>query len=164
MTGAVATRRPRGLIRWWLRSPLALYRLHIGRFALGELLLYLYGKPHVRVAHRGRRSGQVREVVLEVLDTDKETGEIPVAAMWGPDSDWYQNLRAAEAVEVEIRGRRFAPLQRFLEPVEAQGVLDRYRRRHPVWSRMGGLLIRRPMNAEAMPMVGFRPATRATSR
>lgn len=61
-----------------------MYRLHIGRFALGELFFYLYGKPHIRIAHVGRRSGQVRQVVLEVLETDKDTSELRVVAMWGP--------------------------------------------------------------------------------
>lgn len=154
----VPTRRPSTVVRWVLRAPLVLYRVHVGRFALGELVLWVYGRPHARVVHVGRRTGQRREVVLEVLERDAATDELLFAAMWGPGSDWYRNVGATPAVEVEIAGRRFRPEQRLLADDEAQAVLDRYRARHRVWAAMMRAWIGRPMTAAAMPVIGLRPA------
>lgn len=161
MRGAVAmsvapSKRVRGLLRLWMRAPLWLYRVRIRGYALGELLLWAFGHPHIRVAHRGRRTGLTRQVVLEVIHYDAKSKEWFVAAVWGPESDWYRNLRAADALEVETAGRRFVPEQRMVGPHEAQQLLDDYQRRNPIWSRIGKLLIRRPLEAAAMPIVGFR--------
>jgi deazaflavin-dependent oxidoreductase (nitroreductase family) len=150
-----ATRRPNRLHRWWLRAPLALYRFRVGRVAVGELALWVYGHPHVRVVHRGRRSGQRREVVLEVLEIDDVSGELFVAAMWGPGSDWYRNLEASPALEVEFRGQRFTPTQRLLPESDGQEVLDRYRARHRIWSTLMRRFINRPFTASSMPVVAL---------
>jgi deazaflavin-dependent oxidoreductase (nitroreductase family) len=139
-----------------MRAPVALYRIRIGRYALGELLLWVFGHPHIRVSHVGRRTGKTRQVLLEVIHHDSRSGERFVAAMWGPESDWYRNLCVADAIEVETAGRRFAPIQRMVGLQEAQERLDGYQRRNPVWSRICKMFIRRPFKAEAMPIVGFR--------
>jgi deazaflavin-dependent oxidoreductase (nitroreductase family) len=158
---ADGTRRPNPVWRWWLRAPLALYRIRIGRFALGELALWLYGHPHVRIAHRGRRTGQLRQVVLEVLEVDATAGEFYVSTMWGPGSDWYRNLQAAPAIEVELRGERLTPSHRFLSSQEGDAVLNRYRRRHRVWAAILRRMIGRPITAVSMPVVAFRYTMRS---
>jgi deazaflavin-dependent oxidoreductase (nitroreductase family) len=138
-----------------MRAPLVLYRIRVGRYAVGELFLWLFGHPHIRIAHVGRITGIKRQVVLELIHHDARSGERFVAAMWGPDSDWYRNLCATDAIEVETAGRRFAPLQRMVGVEETQDLLDDYQRRNPLWSRICKLFIRRPFTAEAMPMVAF---------
>ena len=162
---AAPTRRPSKWLRWWLRAPLLLYRVRLGRFSVGEYVLWLYGHPHIRVVHVGRRSGRQRQVVLEVIDFDADTDEYRVAAMWGPESDWYRNLRQCPTPEVEVRGRRFCPEQRFLSTDESQKVLDRYQARHWIWAWLGRAMIKRPSTGVAMPVVGFRrPPVRPSQR
>src|SRR3954447_4217970 len=79
---------PRGIGRFFVRSPLPLYRFRIRGWALGELLLWaLYWRQHIRIAHVGRRSGKLRQTVLEVIRHDPDAGEWIVAAMFGPRSD-----------------------------------------------------------------------------
>jgi deazaflavin-dependent oxidoreductase (nitroreductase family) len=125
-------------------APLILYRIGLGR---------LLGKGHIRLTHRGRKSGLPREVFLEVLT--KSEDEWFVAAVWGPNSDWYQNLLVGPAIEIQAGAARFTPVHRFVPPSEGQPLLDRYRSRHPRRVRVRQGYIGRPLNAESTPVVAF---------
>lgn len=154
-------RRLRGWQRWLFHAPTRLYEKNLG---------WLLGRRFVCFTHRGRHSGRTYRTVVEVVDLDARTGEIVVASGFGPEADWYRNLRARPALEVQIARRRFVPEQRLLTPEEAEVALQHYRRRHPVAVRFLGRSLGRlndvavdgspaslRLLAERMPMVGFRP-------
>jgi deazaflavin-dependent oxidoreductase (nitroreductase family) len=83
---------------------------------LGHRLLY--------IAHRGRRTGARREVVVETVRYDPAAPEAVVVAAWGGAPDWYRNLRTAPAVEVRLGGRRWvAPEHRHLDAAEVYRTL-----------------------------------------
>lgn len=126
-------RKPTGLLRALLRTPIWLYRLGLGRLA-GRRLVY--------IAHVGRRTGARREVVVETARFDPATPEAVVVAAWGPGPDWYRNLKAAPAIEVRIGGQRWPrPRHRFLDTAETRQTLLAYRRAHPhAWKRLAPLL------------------------
>jgi deazaflavin-dependent oxidoreductase (nitroreductase family) len=130
---AITDRKPRGLLRLFLRAPIWLYRANLGRLTANRLL-YL--------AHRGRKSGARREVVVEVVSHDPAKPEAVVIAAWGKDPDWYKNLRAAPAIEVRLgRHRWVAPEHRFLDGAETRATLLAYQRAHPrAWRRIAPLL------------------------
>jgi deazaflavin-dependent oxidoreductase (nitroreductase family) len=119
-------RKPTGLLRLLLRAPIWLYRAGLGRL-FGHRLLYL--------AHRGRRTGARREVVVEIVRYDSHVPEAVVVAAWGKNPDWYRNLLAGPALEVRLGGQRWlAPEHRSLDVDEVLDVLLSYRREHPhVW-------------------------------
>jgi hypothetical protein len=93
-----------------------------------------------------------------------------VAAGYGPRADWYQNLMAARAVEVQTDRSRFVPVQRQLSTDEAALVFADYERRHPRLARLipmvfsiaydGSPAARRAL-AIRMPMIAFRPQASA---
>ena len=58
----LASKPPRGLLRFLLRLPIWLYQLHLG-FLLGHRFLLL--------THTGRRSGLLRRTVVEVVSYDR---------------------------------------------------------------------------------------------
>jgi deazaflavin-dependent oxidoreductase (nitroreductase family) len=119
----ITDRKPTGLLRWALRLPIGLFRARLG-VLLGHRLAY--------IAHRGRRSGLRREVVVEVVHYDRAIPEFTVIAAWGGTPEWYRNLRKAPAIEVRIgRNRWPAPAQRFLTPQEILDMLHEYQRAHP---------------------------------
>lgn len=150
---------PRGLLRRLLRAPIILYRVRLG---------WLLGRRFVYVAHRGRRSGQRRETVLEVVRYDPDLPEIFIVSGWGTTSDWYRNLRTSPALEVRLGARRFvAPRQRFLDPEETMMLLRDYQRAHPrSWRRLAPILgVSQDMKQadsaiRDIPAVAFRPARR----
>jgi deazaflavin-dependent oxidoreductase (nitroreductase family) len=123
--------RPGGALRTWLRLPVGLYHRRLG---------FLLGRRFLLLVHRGRRSGMVRETVLEVIHHDPSNGEFVVVAAWGDRSDWLRNIRTEPALAVMTGGRRFVPEQRFLSPEEGMRVLARYGRAHPfAWSAITSL-------------------------
>ena len=122
------------------------------------------------ITHRGRRTGKIRRTVVEVLRHDPATGEFIVVSGYGKTSDWYRNLRATPALEVNVGGRWFTPKQRFLTAEEVYKELESYAGRHSrlahrlysVFARMIGLEYvgseaDRSTLATELPMVALRP-------
>ncbi|GIH16917.1 nitroreductase family deazaflavin-dependent oxidoreductase [Rugosimonospora africana] len=155
---AVTDRRPTGPLRIALRAPILLYRTGLGILA-GHRLLY--------IAHQGRRTGLRRETVAEVVGYDPGRREVVVVAAWGRNPDWYQNLRAAPALEVRLGAHRWVrPEQRFPGGAETSRILLAYRDRHPrAWKHIAPILgfpteptdPRWPAVAESVHAVAFRP-------
>jgi deazaflavin-dependent oxidoreductase (nitroreductase family) len=114
-------------------TPILLYRARLGRL-VGHRLLYL--------AHRGRRTGTRREVVVETVGYDPSIPQAVVIAAWGGEPDWYRNLKAAPAIEVRLGGHRWPnPNHRFLDAGETRHTLLAYQRAHPhAWKRLAPLL------------------------
>jgi len=149
--------RPRGLLRLAFRLPIVLFRLNLG---------WLAGHRALLLTHRGRRTGRLHRTVLEVVRYDPFTEESVVVSGWGERSDWYRNLRAHPAVEVQTGGERYVPAQRMLTPDEVYGEIVDYERRYPRYARIfaGQLGVRldgsedaRGAFAARVRMVAFRP-------
>jgi deazaflavin-dependent oxidoreductase (nitroreductase family) len=108
------------------KLPLLLYRLR-----LGWLLDHLF----MQLTHVGRRSGKVRRTVLAVLRFDPQTSEIMAVSAWNA-SEWYRNIQAAPAQQVETGFTRYTPRQRDLSAEEIAQLFVDFRRRHPIFSHM----------------------------
>ena len=135
-----------------------IYRLRLGR---------LLGSRFLLLRHRGRRTGAVRETVLEVIGRNGD--EVFVISGFGPRSDWLRNIRASPPLLVETGGRSFVPVARFLEVEEAASVLDDYAERN---RRAASILGKRLYGgefdprrlAEATTVVGLRPCSSDADR
>jgi deazaflavin-dependent oxidoreductase (nitroreductase family) len=148
---------PRGLARWAFRLPIGMYRLGLGG---------LLGTRFLLLTHTGRKTGRARKTVLEVVRYDKEKGVFIVAVGFGPQSDWYRNIRARPQVTVQCGRRRWAMTAAFLTPEQAGEELLDYGRRHPAALRelarfMGFRMGDSPAEIRALgrmlPMVLFQP-------
>jgi deazaflavin-dependent oxidoreductase (nitroreductase family) len=137
--------------------PIYLYRLNLG---------WLLGHRFLLLVHRGRRSGLLRETVLEVFLHDSATRESVVLAAWGEKADWYRNVGASPALEVRTAGQRYVPEQRFLAPEENHAVISDYGRRHPLAFRVFAIVFGYPPDgteaarrevARSLRLVAFRP-------
>jgi deazaflavin-dependent oxidoreductase (nitroreductase family) len=113
---------PRGLARLAYRLPIWLYRLGLGG---------LFGARFLLLTHTGRKSGRERKTVLEVVRYDEEKSIFVVAAGFGPQSDWYRNVRARPLATVQCGRRRWEMAAEFLTPEQAGEELLNYGRRHP---------------------------------
>jgi deazaflavin-dependent oxidoreductase (nitroreductase family) len=123
---ALLTARPGPLLRWALQIPLLMYRVHLD---------WLFGHHLARVTHVGRRSGRIRQTVVEVLRYDARTREIVVAAGWGGRTAWYRNLMANTALEVRCGRTAYRPTQRLLSADETYAEVVWYIRRYPWLAR-----------------------------
>lgn len=118
--------KPPGFMIPIFKLPLMLYRAGLG---------WIFGHRFMLLTHIGRRSGKVRRTVLAVLEFDPKTREIKAMSAWSA-SDWYLNIQANPAVQVETGFTRYAPAQRTLPPEEIAALFLNYRQKHPVFSRV----------------------------
>ncbi len=115
-------KRPAGLMRFFLRAPIWLYRLRLG---------WLLGRRFVLLTHTGRNSDFPRQTVLEVVRYDDETGVCVVASGWGEKSDWVLNITANPQIQIQVGNKSCAAIARRLTPVESAEELLDYSRRNP---------------------------------
>jgi deazaflavin-dependent oxidoreductase (nitroreductase family) len=148
---------PRGLARLGFRLPIQLY--HLG---LGGLL----GNRFLLLTHIGRKSGRERETVLEVVRYDQATTTFIVAAGFGPESDWFRNIRIHPQVSVQCGRRRWKMVATFLPPEQSGQELVDYARRYPLAMRELARFMGYRMNGteadlqalgRILPMVAFHP-------
>ena len=151
-------RRPGRLAVAFFRLPLKAYQHNAGPAV---------GRTFLAFTHVGRKSGKPFQTVAMVLRYEPATGEAVIVAGWGPQTDWYRNLKAHPAVQVQLGGQTFTPAQRFLTDEEAFDVVVRFRREHPYrvrfFSRVLGwgdlrddARVREYIGSH--PFVAFRPA------
>ena len=108
------------------KLPVFLYRAGLG---------WMLGRLFMQITHVGRRSGKIRRTILAVLRFDEKTREMYAVSAW-KGSDWYYNIQASPAMQVEIGSMRYAPIQRTLTAEEITNAFMEYRKRHPVFSRI----------------------------
>lgn len=150
--------RPTGILRLAFRIPTYIYRFRMG---------WVFGHRVLMLTHTGRRTGQTHRTVLEVVRYDPATRTNVVVSGWGSRSDWYRNIKANPAREVESGIDRYVPDQRFLTPDEVYREIVDYKRRHPFLIRfLGRYLGFLPDDtdqslrafADSLRMVAFQPA------
>jgi deazaflavin-dependent oxidoreductase (nitroreductase family) len=158
MSKSIVDTPPSKALRFGLRLPIWLYRARLG-WLLGDRFLIL--------THTGRKSGLPRQVVIEVVQHDKQTDTYYVVSGWGEKSDWYQNIRKTPSVTIHTGGRTFQSKAEFIPVEKAIDILKAYARDHPIaFNELSGLFLGERMKpgsdaperlARKMPMVAFHP-------
>ena len=110
----------------FFKLPLFFYRMGLGR---------IFGKRFMVLTHVGRKSGKVHQSVLAIVGFDPKTREIRAVSPWS-SSNWFRNIQATPALEVQTAGVRYAPRQRWLSAEEIASGFIEFRRRYPIFSRM----------------------------
>lgn len=113
---------PAGLRRLAYRLPIALYRVRLG---------WILGSRFLLLEHRGRRSGVLRQTVLEVVRADRDRGQWHVVSAWGDRAQWLRNLREAPRVRIETAGQTFLADAQETPLEEAEEVICAYGLLHP---------------------------------
>jgi len=103
--------------------PIFLYRIGLG---------WLFGQRLLMLTHKGRKSGKDRHDVIEVVSSEPESGVYYVTAAWGEKADWWLNLQAHPNCTVDVGRKHFAAIARQTPAEQAEEVLLRYVRKHPV--------------------------------
>lgn len=133
-------RPPTGLTRFAARVPVHLYRL-----GLGPLL----GRRMMLLTHTGRISGRRRQVVVEVVAHDTDNRCWTVASGYGPQAQWYRNLRHVPGATIQTGRHRHHVSAYFLSPDEGAEVMAEYAPRHPRAARLLCRYLRLPCDGTA---------------
>lgn len=113
---------PTGWKRLVARLPVHLYRIGLGPLFGNRLLLLI---------HTGRTSGRAHEVVIEVVEHDRRARTWTVASGFGPQAQWYRNLRHTPQATIQFGRRYHAVTAHFLPAEEGGRIMVRYARAHP---------------------------------
>ena len=161
--GTTTQRSPQGVTRVAARLPIWLYRLKLG---------WLFGDRFLMLTHIGRKTGQLRQVVLEVVRHDRASDTYIIASGWGELADWFRNIEKTPNVLVDAGSRRFEAVATRLPVEQAEREVRDYARRHPLAFRnLGGVMIGRRLTgtdadyqemARSIPFVALRPRRRTT--
>ncbi len=117
---------PTGLSRFLFRLPIWLYRLRLG---------WLMGGRFVLINHIGRKSGQMRQVVVEVVRHDRASDSYIVCSGFGRKAQWYQNLLAMPDVNIQVGARKLAVHAEPLSKEAGGAEMVDYARRNPTAAR-----------------------------
>jgi deazaflavin-dependent oxidoreductase (nitroreductase family) len=122
MSGARLQRKgsPRGIQRMLFRAPIGLYRSRLG---------FLLGTRFLMLEHVGRRSGETRRTVLEVVLNEEDA--VYVASGWGSSSQWLRNIEANPSVVFHLGAKRYETTAVIVDQAEAKRVMDAYAVEHP---------------------------------
>lgn len=111
---------PKGLQRLFFRAPIVLYRIGLGA---------LMGKRFLMLEHVGRKSGETRRTVLEVVLDENDA--VYIASGWGSSSQWFRNVRANPSVVFHHGSKRYETEAVVVDQTEAKRVMDVYAEIHP---------------------------------
>jgi deazaflavin-dependent oxidoreductase (nitroreductase family) len=128
----ITKKKPTGTLRAFLRLPIYLFHFHLG---------WLFGNRFLLLTHTGRKSGILRQAVIEVVKHDKESGTYYVAAAWRNKADWYLNILNTPKVKVQVGERQFEAEANQISRKEAVNVLWDYAQEHPAALRELTLLM-----------------------
>ena len=126
-----------------VRAPIPLFRAGLG---------FLFTRRMLLLEHVGRRSGQPRYAVLEVVREESPTSVV-VASGFGPGAQWFRNLLAEPHCHVSIGFTRRCPaMAHVLGEDEAGSVLRAYQQERPgAWEKLSAVIVE--ATGEADPKV-----------
>lgn len=126
------------------------------------------GGRFMLINHIGRKSGQVRQVVVEVIKHDQTAGTFYVASGWGFKSQWFQNIQATPNVQIQVGWQKYDVHAEVLSPASGAAIIIDYRQHHRFAAKQLGKSMGLNMAdasedelvemvKEHLPIIAFRP-------
>ena len=105
-----------------------LYRapVHLYRWGMGGL----FGKRFVLFHHVGRKSGKQYQTVVEVVEIEKETGNVIIVAGYGERTQWYQNLKQMQNTTIQQGNQKYPVSIEMISPETGADIMARYYQRY----------------------------------
>jgi len=158
MTTIQLPQPPRGWKASLWRAPIWFYRMGLGA---------LLGKRFLLLTHTGRKSGQSRQAILEIVKIDSQSHTFYTVSGFGEKSHWFQNIMHTPDVTIQV-GRRKMPVRaERLSLEDGEAILSDYARQHPTALRELSKILNIPFDgspesihamAQALPVVTFHVA------
>ena len=158
MTTIQLPQPPRGWKASFWRFPILFYRLGLGG---------LLGKRFLLLNHIGRKSGQPRQAVVEVVDYDPKNNIYFVASGFGEKAQWFQNIMHTPQVKIQVGSRKMSARAERLSIEDGERMLLEYAQQHPIALRELSHLLNIPYDgsresinemAKVLPVVAFHVA------
>jgi deazaflavin-dependent oxidoreductase (nitroreductase family) len=122
-------KRPGGFLKFFFKTPVFLYKIGLGGFER------IIGAEWMLLTTVGRKSGQPRQTMVDILDYDKDADTYYVEAAYGARADWYKNIQANPLFEAQVGRRKFKARAGELTSDNAAEMLVQFYRRKPAYVR-----------------------------
>ena len=103
------------------RVPVYLYKWGLG---------WMFGKRFVSFEHIGRKSGKHYQSVVEVVEIEKETGNVIVVAGYGNQAQWYKNLKQMSTTSIQLGSKKLTAKVEMISPEDGADIMLRYTNRY----------------------------------
>jgi deazaflavin-dependent oxidoreductase (nitroreductase family) len=112
---------PNALLRTLYRVPVYFYKIGLG---------WLFGKRFVFFLHVGRNSGKQYQTVVEVVEIEKDTGNVIVVAGYGERTQWYQNLHRMKSTTIQLANQKHQVGIEMISATAGADIMARYFQRY----------------------------------
>lgn len=112
---------PNAVLRILYRIPVYFYKIGLG---------WMFGKRFVLFHHIGRKSAKPYQTVVEVVEIEKETGNVIVVAGYGERTQWYQNLQHMLTTTIQLGKHKFPVSIEMINPEDGADIMARYYQRY----------------------------------
>ena len=146
---------PRGWKAKLWRAPIWFYRIGLGS---------LFGKRFLLLNHIGRKSGQPRQAVIEVVKIDAQNDVFYSVSGFGEKANWFQNIMHTPQVNIQVGNRKMSARAEMLSLESGKAILQDYAQKHPTALRELSKLLNIPYDgspesvsemAKVLPVVAF---------
>ena len=113
---------PRGIkaIPW--RMPIWIFKLGFG---------WLFGNRALLLSHTGRKTGEKRQTVLEIVQGSSDNQSYTVVSGFGPKSHWYKNISHNPFVNIQVGSKKIAAVAHQLESEQKEKIFLEYINKYP---------------------------------
>jgi deazaflavin-dependent oxidoreductase (nitroreductase family) len=94
-------KRPGPFLKFFLKMPVWMHKLGLGGWER------LIGARWMLVTTTGRKSGKLRETMLDVMDYNSATDTYYIDAAYGSRADWVRNIEAHPRFQAQVGRRKF---------------------------------------------------------
>ena len=125
------------------------------------------GNRFLLLNHVGRKTGQPRQAVLEIIGSFPSEDRYRVVSGFGKNSHWYQNLKQEPRVTIQVGSKRIKVIAEQLDPSTAGETIVDYAKNNPgaikTLSNLVGYEIEHSPDGyrsfgEGIPVIQFTPA------
>ncbi len=121
--------RPGRLQKLLFKVPVWLHKMGLGGWER------LIGAQWMLITTVGRKTGKLRDVMVDVMDYDPAADTYYIEAAYGAHADWYKNIQSNPVFEARVGRRKFKARAGALSTEGAGEMLVQFYRAKPAYTR-----------------------------
>jgi deazaflavin-dependent oxidoreductase (nitroreductase family) len=122
-------KRPSRLLKFFFKTPVWIHKMGFGGWER------LVGAQWMLITTTGRKTGKLRQTMVDVMDYDKATDTYYIEAAYGAHADWYKNIQSNPIFEAQVGRRKFKARAGALTTEGAGEMLVQFYRSKPAYTR-----------------------------
>jgi deazaflavin-dependent oxidoreductase (nitroreductase family) len=120
---------PSRFLKFFFKVPVWIHKMGLGGWER------LIGAQWMLITTTGRKTGKLRETMVDVMDYDKMTDTYYIEAAYGARADWYRNIQSNPIFEAQVGRRKFKARAGALTNEGAGDMLVQFYRNKPAYTR-----------------------------